>query len=153
MLPLDPSTPNYKKIMEIMLRFEREDLALYELPPNRLSRDMYDNLLLPWNVSPPVTAFPELKFVKHEYDRGGVLSNGESFFGGGRLATLDQVEKGLATSSMVTQWRAAHPDLVGTDRDVVTVFVKDLREALGSTEEVLQGSGTVILLFKKQNNV
>jgi hypothetical protein len=153
MLPLDPSTPNYKKIMEIMLRFEREDLALYELPPNRLSRDMYDNLVFPWNVSPPVTAFPESKFVKHEYDREGVLSNGESFFGGGRLTTLDQLEKGLATSSMVTQWRAAHPDLVGTDRDVVTVFVKDLREALGSTEEVLQGSGTVILLFKKQNNV
>ena len=132
-----------------MLRLEREDLAPYETPANRISRDMYDNLLLPWNVTPPIAVFPESKFVKHEYDREGVLSNGESFFGGGSLANLGQVEKGLATASMVTRWRAAHPDLVGTDKDVVTKVVRDLRDALGGDVEVLRGSGTAILLFKR----
>jgi hypothetical protein len=42
-----------------------------------------------------------------------------------------------------------NPDLVGKDKDVVTVFVKEIREGLGGQEKVLCGSETPILLFKK----
>ena len=110
--------------MAIMLRLERETLAPYELPGNRLSMNMYDDLSLPWDVSPPVADFPKSKYVKRECDREGVLSNGKTFFGGGEERTLEEVEKGLSTASMVTRWRERNPDLVGTDKDVVTVFVK-----------------------------
>ena len=135
-----------------MFRLERERLAPYELPPNRLSRDMYDNLPLPWNVSPPVTQFPESLFVRKEWDRDGVLSNGKAFFGAGREFTADEAERSLATSSMVTRWRAANPDLAGTEKDVVRQFGNEIQEALGETKTVITGSSTVILLFKKSDS-
>jgi hypothetical protein len=136
--------------MEVLLRLERGTLAPYELPANRLSRDMYDNLPLPWTIPSPVTAFPKDQFVKHAYDRDGILSNGVSFFGGGMEVTLEQAEKGLGTASMVTRWREANPDLAGTDKDVVKIFVEEMKEALGPGQDrVLQGAGTAILLFKK----
>ena len=148
---LDPSTPNAPKIREIQLRLERETLAPYTTPGNLLSMNMYDDLQLPWDLPNAVTAFPKSAFVRHEYDRGGVLSNGVSFFGGGFEATLDQMEKALGTTSQVTRWREAHPDLVGTDKDVAKVYVNELREALPADQhqqKVLYGCGTVILLFK-----
>lgn len=136
--------------MEILLRFERETLAPYETPSNRLSRDMYDDLALPWTIPAPVKDFPQELFVRREWDREGVLSNGESFFGGGRERSVDDLEKGLATASLVTRWREAHPDLAGTEKDVVEQFAIELREALGPDQSTLSlGSGTVILLFKK----
>ncbi|PMD39941.1 S-adenosyl-L-methionine-dependent methyltransferase [Hyaloscypha variabilis F] len=144
-----PSTPNYEKVQEVLLRFERETLAPYELPGNRLSMEMYDNLPLPWNVSPLVKDFPQSEYVKHDYDREGVLSNGVDFFGGGDFTTLDEESKGLSTASMVTRWRAANPELVGTDKDAVRVFIRELREALGGQDWILRGTGTAILLFKK----
>lgn len=145
-----PSTPNAAKVMKVLLHFERETLAPYELPANRISRDMYDNLALPWTIPTPVTAFPERSFIKHEYDREGVLTNGVSFFGGDKETSLESLEKGLGTASMVSRWREANPELVGSDRDIVKQFIRELREALGPGQErIVQGSGTAILLFKK----
>lgn len=146
---LDPSTPNAAKVMEVLFRLERETLAPYELPGNRLSMNMYDDLPLPWNVSPPVMDFPQSKYVKHAYDREGVLSSGVDFFNGGTVTSLDKLEKGLSTASMVTRWRAANPELAGTDKDAVKVFVREVREALGGQDWLLTGSGTAILLIKK----
>lgn len=137
--------------METLLRFERETLAPFTAPGNILSMNMYDDLPLPWTIVNPVKAFPESSFVKHTYDRDGILSNGVSFFGGGAVSTLDEIEKGLGTASMVTRWREAHPDLVGTDKDVVKTFVNELRELLPADQGILRGSGTAILLFKKSS--
>jgi hypothetical protein len=111
--------------------------------------EMYDNLPLPWNVNPLVKEFPHADYIKHDYDREGLLSNGVDFFGGESFTTLDEESKGLSTASMVTRWRAANPELVGTDKDVVKVFIHALREVLGGEEWILRGSGTAILLFKK----
>jgi trans-aconitate 3-methyltransferase len=149
MFLVDPSTPNYQNVQGVLLRFERETLAPYELPGNRLSMEMYDNLPLPWNISPPVKDFPQSEYIKHDYDREGVLSNGVDFFGGGSFTTLEEESKGLSTASMVTRWRAANPELVGTDKDVVRVFIRELREVLGGQDWILRGMGTAILLFKK----
>jgi trans-aconitate 3-methyltransferase len=136
--------------MEVLLRLERETLAPYALPGNIISMNMYDDLPLPWNITPPVSDFPQSKFVKLEYDREGVLSNGVSFFNNDEREYLDDIENGLSTASMVTRWRAAKPELVGTDKDVVKVFARELREALeGKQDWVVRGSGTAILLFKK----
>ena len=135
--------------MEIFLRFERETLGPYALPGNILSMNMYDDLPRPWTVSPPVKEFPESKYVKYDWDRDGKLSDGVDFFGGAERETLDEIENGMGTASMVTRWRAANPELVGTDKDVVKVFVRELREALGGQDWVKRGSGTSIMLFKK----
>lgn len=152
-LPPDPSTPNAAKVQRILFRLERELLASYELPGNRLSRDMYDNLLLPWDVSPSLEeAFPRALFVRHEWDREGVLSAtgpDADFFGGGSYHALDDLEKGWATASMVTRWRQANATLVGTPDDCVELTVRQLRETLGKTKGFVGGAGTAILLFKK----
>lgn len=110
---------------------------------------MYDDLPRPWDVSPPVTGFAESSYVKYDWDRDGKLSNGVDFFGGGERKTLARIEDGLGTASMVTRWRAGSPDLAGTEKDAVKVFVDELREALGGQDWVITGSGTTIILCKK----
>ncbi|CAF0758150.1 unnamed protein product [Adineta steineri] len=113
---------------------------------------MYDKLVLPWDVMPPITAFSSSDFVRYEWDRDGILSNGSTFFGQSDETSLDELERGLATSSMVTRWRNANPDLAGTDKDCVRDTMKKLKEALNGQETFIQGSGTVLLLFKKQSS-
>ncbi len=78
-----------------------------------------------------------------------MLSNGTTFFSGGEIESLDDIEGGLGTASMVMRWRAVNPEFVGTERDVVKMFGKELRAALGGQESLERGSGTAILLFKR----
>ena len=131
-----------------MFRLEREELAPYELPGNRLCREAYDNLPLPWNVQPPIEGFSEAGFIKYDWDRDGHLSDGEHFFLGDQRVTLDQAHKMFETASMVTRWREAHPELVGTEKDVVIKMIKGAREVLGR-EDVVIGSSCHLLLFKR----
>jgi hypothetical protein len=118
----DPSATNAGEVQRVLFHLERNLLAPYELPANRLSRDMYDSIPLPWDVSPPIISFPQSSFVRNEWDRDGILSNGEDFFGGTEQVSLDKLEAGLSTASMVTRWRAAHPELVGTSEDCATDY-------------------------------
>jgi len=143
-----PSTPNAEEVQKIMHHFEHEVLAPYELASNRISRSLYDNLQLPWQVSPPVASFPQSSYTRLEWNRDGKASPDGTFFNG-REVTLAQAEAALGTASMVTRWREAHPDLVGTDRDCVKEFIARLRKALGGQEKVLSGQAVVLLLFKK----
>lgn len=126
-----------------------ETLKPYLLPGNLLAQGLYDDLLMPWQTEPPVPGLPKSSFVKHVYDRDGVLSDGKDFFGGGRMVTLSHINKILSTTSPVVRWREAHPDLVDTDQDVVAVLVKELAKYLDGQQTVVAGGGVAILLFKK----
>jgi hypothetical protein len=153
MLNQDPSTPNAAQLNEVHVSFERDTLAPYAAPGNILSMNMYDDLPLPWNIAKPATEFPQSLFVRHEYDRDGILSNGVSFFGGGSEHNLEEMEGLLGTASMVTRWRATHPDLAGTDKDVVNVHINEMRKVLPKHIKIfLTGASTAILLFKKPAN-
>jgi hypothetical protein len=133
-----------------MDEFRKEVLEPYSMPGNRMSHNMYDDLPLPWAVTPPVPEFPQELYVRREWDRGGVLSNGKSFFGGGQATTVERAIEMLGTASMVTRWREAHPELVGTKQDAVVQLGERLRAALGPGEtSVTMGAGIVVLLFKK----
>ena len=144
----DPSNPNAAKFEEARSRFWRENLAQYELPGNRLARTAYDHLLLPWNCSPPVDGFLEIGFTRLEWDRDGKLSDTEHFFLGDQAVTIEKMQKLLSTASMVTRWREAHPELAGTENDVLVKMAREMREVLGE-EELIIGSSCVLLLFKK----
>jgi hypothetical protein len=136
--------------MRVLLELEREILAPYELVPNRLSRDMYDDLPLPWTVAPPVAALGQASFVRREWDRDGVLSDGDAFFGGSKPTPVDAFLALLGTASIVTRWREAHAELVGTEDDVVAAFGRRLRAALGEgVTEVVLGAGVVVLMVKE----
>ena len=145
----DPSTPNYVNVREAFLRLEREYLAPYELPGNRISRNAYEDLLLPWDINPPVEGFSKSGFTRLDWDRDGHLSDGEHFFLGDKRSTLDNIGKSLGTTSMVTRWREAHPQLARTDEDVIVKMNKELREILGG-DEVVIGTSCTLLLFKKE---
>lgn len=112
---------------------------------------MYDNLPLPWQCDPAVSAFAQDNFVRKEWDRDGKLSDGKGFFGiPGDATTLQRLEAGLDTASMVTRWREAHPDIAGTEKDCVRETITNLRKALGGQESFTAGSATVLLLFRKK---
>ena len=144
----DPSNPNAAKVEETKSRFEGEILAPYELPGNRLAHDMYDHLLLPWNRSPPIDERLDSGFTRLYWDRDGKLSDYEHFFLGVLSITIEKMQKMMSTGSMVTRWREAHPQLVGTEQDVVAKMAKEMRDLLGEGEVVI-GSSCVLLLFKK----
>ena len=144
----DPSTPNASHVQDVMFRLEREQLAPFELPGNRLTRDGYDNLPLPWNVNPPIKAFPKKGFTRLDWDRDGKLSDPDHFFLGDDRVTVTDVQKRLSTSSMVIRWREAHPQLAGTEQDVVKVIAREMRETLGR-EDLVIGSSCHLLLFKR----
>ncbi|KAJ5939461.1 S-adenosyl-L-methionine-dependent methyltransferase [Penicillium verhagenii] len=151
-----PSTPNAEQVQNALFYLEREILAPYELPENRLSRDYYDNLALPWTITNKDVerAFPKSGFVRMIWDRDGVLTDGENFFSGSDETTASKLADSLQTASMVTRWRKAHPDLVDTDQDCVALAMAELRKALGVSEDedpmLKVGSATVLLLFKRE---
>lgn len=128
-------------------------MAPFELPPNRLSRDMYVDLTLPWQCARPVECFSKDAFVRHEWDKDGILSDGKSFFDDKQEESLERLERDLDTASMVTRWREANIDLAGTERDCVKMMINELREALGGAESFSCGSSTALLLFRKASDM
>jgi SAM-dependent methyltransferase len=157
-LQTDPSTPQAAKVQKILSNLEDNILGPYATPYNKLSRGLYADLPLPWDVNPPIEAFAKAKsqFVRREWDRDGILSNGKDFFLGANETTLERLGNSLGTASMVTRWREAHPELVGTDQDCVKSTMDEIARVLGEDESVdlkslkiRTGSAVVLLLFKR----
>lgn len=109
---------------------------------------MYANLPLPWTLSPThALPFSPASFSRIEWDKDGVPSAADGeFLGGSDEQTLERIEKGLNTASMVTRWREAN---AGKEEDCVAVLIRELRNALGGKETLDTGAGTVLLLVKK----
>ena len=70
--------------------------------------------------------------------------------------SLDMFEKLTSTGSPITRWRADHPDLVGTEKDIIRVIRREIERLLHEAgvekgkervKGVMQG---VVLLFKKK---
>jgi hypothetical protein len=152
----DPGTPNAAAVQRALSRLEDDILGPYETPGNHLSRTMYDNLMMPWQMEPPVAAFPSELFVRHEWNRDGKIEEGEDdFFGGSEVATLAELERALGTASMVTRWREDHVELVGTDNDCVRKTMRDIAEVMKiddtdlPTTKLRSGNSTALLLFTR----
>lgn len=139
--------PHAVEVNAIQEEFERV-IAPYMLPGNVLAENMYDDLELPWTVDPTQTAFPEDKFRRFNWDRGGVLSDGKDFFGGTGEFSMELYRHALSTVSPVTRWREAHPELVGTDQDVVEAAYLQVSKIIG--DAMLKGGGaTALLMFTR----
>lgn len=132
------------------MRLKGSNLVPFELAGNRLSSDWYENLLLPWNCSPPVHDFLETGFQRLEWDRDGKLSSPDHFFLGEETVSIEAAKKRLGTASAVTRWREAHPQLAGREQDVVEKMAREMRELLGE-DEIVFGRSCVLLLFKKSS--
>ncbi len=139
---------NAARLQEAMLRLELEVLAPYELPGNQICREAYRTLPLPWTIDPPIEGFSQAGFTRHDWDEEGKISDGEHFFLGDYTISLAQLQASIGTASMVTRWREAHPDLVGTEEDVLVKAMKEFREIIGG-EELTVGLDCHLLMLKR----
>jgi hypothetical protein len=115
---------------------------------------MYDQLDHPWDTGS--TAFSLQRFVRREWNRNGNLEAGEeNFFGGSEETTLKELRDGLGTASMVTRWREAHPELVGTHADCVELTIRKIAEQMGAdglgldSIKIRAGHATTLLLYTR----
>lgn len=115
--------------------------------------NQYRDLELPWQIDPPVSAFPEEKFIRKEWDYEDNFGERDDFLGGSKTISIKEIEALLSTTSQVVQWRKAHPDLVGTDEDTLIKSMRVLREAAGMAPDengmLPIGSATTLLLFQR----
>lgn len=148
-------TPNASEVQAILSEFEDVVLGPYALPANKLSQHNYRDLILPWDKTETASLFDENLFKRLEWDVGGQLTDGVDFFGGSEETTLAEIREGMSTASMVTRWRDAHPELVGTDRDCVNVLIQKLKAAAGVSggrdedAKLSMGMGTAILIVNR----
>ncbi len=163
-----PSVPNATAIQAAMDEHQETHMAPFTEPGNILTRNRYVDIALPWTLAPtqpPVHNFDPDTFVRLEwpidepfFDRGQSAAGGSGVGGGGgdeAGADLDTFEKMMATGSAETRWRQAHPDLVGTEGDVlkqlrlkITRLVHEAGVKPG--EERLRGVVEGVLLFVKK---
>ena len=149
-------------------------MAAFETQGNRVSREMYDGLVLPWECEPRNPGFVNDggHFVRREWNREGSLkvSPGvredelhekaekvreldariiESLY---ERESLEELARSLGTASMVTRWREANCDRVeaGEIEDCVDRMVGELRGVLDGQEWLELGTGAVVLILRKR---
>jgi trans-aconitate 3-methyltransferase len=150
---MHPSMPNAAAIQAGLDEIEERDLKPFIEPGNLLAQNLYVDLPLPWTLALPVADFDSAAFFRKEW--GPDNNNSEEFFEGGRLmADLDMLEKVMGTTSPVQQWHEAHPDIVGTERDVISKMreIEQLLHEAGveKGKEVVKGTLRAVLLMVKK---
>jgi len=145
-----PTLPNATAIDRAMDEHEERHLKPFITPGNLLARDRYVNLPLPWTLPTPIPDFDESTYRRVEWDPA------EPFHAGEPEVDLDMFEKMLATGSAVTRWRQAHPDDVGTERDVLKMMRREIERLLHEAgveegKEMVKGTahGAILLVKKK----
>ena len=147
---IHPDTPNADTIQAVFDDFREKYLRPYMEYGNLLVLSQYRDLPLPWTLDEPVLEFDkESFFVKY-------WETGEQFYGGVPDMDLATFEKAIATGSPVTRWRQAHPELVGTDQDVVKIASAKMARLLHEAgvkpgEELIRPAlnGALLILKKK----
>ena len=149
---MHPSVPNATAIQAAIDDIEERDLKPFFEPGNLLTRSLYLDLPLPWTLSPPIADFDEITFFRKEW---GPNDSEEFLIGGGLTVNMDTMEKVLGTGSPVQRWREAHPDAVGTERDVVRVMRREMERLLHEAgvekgKEIVKGNLRAVLLMVKK---
>lgn len=145
-----PTLPNAEAINRVMEEHRDNELRAYITAGNLIARNSYRDLPLPWTIPMPVPEFPQSAFFRKAWGP----SEGPFFAIEGEV-DMDTFEKMLATGSPETRWRQDHPDLVGTEKDVLRVMRRKIEQLLQEAgvekgKERVRGSvDGAILFFKK----
>ena len=147
------------KAQALMRRFEL-DIEPYELEGNRLCRELYKNLVMPWDVDEArqkelgIDVFPKYEYVYKTWNEGGKLE--PDLEGGWMRRETNKwaiIKYALGTASPVTRYREKNKEALekGEMEDCVDRLVKDLREVLGQDKEVVDGGmSTSLVMLKKR---
>ncbi|KIX07331.1 uncharacterized protein Z518_01984 [Rhinocladiella mackenziei CBS 650.93] len=145
-----PSMPNAAAIQAAVDQHEERHLKPYYVPGNLLARNRYVDLPLPWTLGQPVSEFDKSTFFRKDWDVD------EEFFVGLPEVDLDTFEKMMATGSALTRWQQAHPDVAGTERDVLRMLRREIERLLHEAgvekgKERVRGvvPGTLLIVKKK----
>ncbi|KAG4436822.1 hypothetical protein IFR05_007712 [Cadophora sp. M221] len=150
---IHPSVPNAEALNKALMEIEERDLQPFFEEGNWLARNLYVDLLMPWDLKGEL-GFEKESFVRMEWGTGE--RDSEEFFEGGLLSVdLDLLERVMGTASPVQRWRERYVEDVGTERDVVRRIRREierlLREAgVKEGEEVVKGSPKGVLLVVKK---
>jgi SAM-dependent methyltransferase len=144
-----PSMPNAAAIQAAFDTHQERHLVPYYEPGNLLTRNRYSTLPLPWTLDTPVSEFDELSFFRKDWQVG------DEFHTGDPEVDLDTFEKMMATGSPQMRWHQAHPDLVGTEKDVLKILRKDIEQLLHEAgvekgKELVRGTAQGVLLMVKK---
>ncbi|KAK9370771.1 S-adenosyl-L-methionine-dependent methyltransferase [Lipomyces kononenkoae] len=152
---VDPiKTPNGAAIKAAVDEALDNELRPYMRPGNILTRELYVNLPLPWTLEVPVGEFDKESFFRKEWNKHGDGEDNKDL-GTRRTLTLAEFEMLMGTGSPVTRWREAHPDKVGTERDIIRKMRRRIESLLHEVgvkpgEEVLSGQVAIVLLMVKK---
>ncbi len=151
-----PSTRNCEQVQAALSELEDGLLKPYYNAGTMITRAAYRTLDLPWTIRPVVPEFKENDFVRVDWDSGGVPSGPPMEDGAPgpflerTVVTLGDLEKGLGSASTVIRYREAHPEVVGTPEDPVTMTIQKMRDALGGEELELRPSVHLLLMRKAE---
>jgi hypothetical protein len=147
-----PSLPNATAIQAAIISNHERNLKPFSEPGHVLVENLYRSLPLPWSLATPVLEFDESTYFRKEW---GTATNAE-FFVGKQAVDMDTLEKLMGSMSQVTRWRQAHPDAVGTERDVAKMLRREIERLLHEAgveegKEVIKGNvGGVLMMVKKK---
>ncbi|KAI0884562.1 S-adenosyl-L-methionine-dependent methyltransferase [Annulohypoxylon maeteangense] len=153
---IHPSTPNHEAIQKAMDNFRSQQLGPYLERGNILANNLYADLPLPWTLEQPVTEFDQSTFIRKEWLKNRTDSDPDPIGLKTQVVDLEGFEKRFETSSPVTRWREAHPDAVGTERDVVRVISREIQRLLNEAgvekgkERITGNVQSVLLMVKKK---
>jgi SAM-dependent methyltransferase len=153
-MTVSDATPNAAGV-QAAIRKLGQSLEAYIVDGNRLSHELYAGLPLPWAVDPPVPEFDEVSFVRKEWGTGPGSEPGDRFYDGQPAGDLDMMEMALGTMSPLVRWREDHPEMAGTERDLVKVMRREIEGALRQAgvepgKELIQGGVAGVLLMVKR---
>lgn len=145
-----PSVPNGEAIQAVMMRYREQHLTPFLTRGNAFSQDAYDTMALPWDIAQPVPEFEKSDLFQKRW------KHGENFFAIRPEMNMDGLEDIMSTMSPVTRWREAHPDAVGTEKDVIRMLRREVEGLLheagvepGKEKVTVDSAGSLLMLKKK----
>lgn len=146
-------TPSAAKVQQLLSHCEDSILGPHRVLGNRISRTLYADLPMPWNVDPVVPGLPKENFIRQTWNEDGKIPEGQDGFFFGRKETLGRIMGSLGTASMVTRWREANARKPEGEReeDCLEVLGRRLKETLGGGDDVEldAGVGVVVVMGKR----
>ncbi|KAL1894852.1 hypothetical protein Sste5346_005539 [Sporothrix stenoceras] len=149
-LRVHPDSPAAEAVQEAMDLFQTRDLEPYFNEGNRIVRNKYLDLGLPWTVPEPVSEFPKNEFSRRDWTMS------EKFMTVGEMAVnMDMMEKLMSTSSPYTRWCEANPDKVQGEDNILRKLRREVERILQEAsvekgKETVRGSALGAVLIAKK---
>lgn len=139
------------------MRKFRDALEPYMQPGNRIAENGYLKLGMPWDTPATGALYDQSLFSRTEFKAMDLL--GAEFLEKLPGTPLQRYKALIKTMGPYTRWREANPDLVDTDKDVVTVCIREMQEVFDkkgtqeATQAMMETAWAVLICVKRNGTV